>query len=85
MSTIEYGALKEGIIKLPVHYYQKYLRRVVNEICNTRPELFFRLSDDLPKLQHILFQLVDRNRQTVNKLKAVPMDSPSKKDFFRKS
>lgn len=86
VTTIEYAALKEGLIALPEpSYMHGYFRIIVNEIALHRPEFFFRLMDDMPSLHAQFILLVDRKKETMQKLRSVETDSPSKRDFFKKS
>jgi hypothetical protein len=80
--TIEYTVLKDSLFTLPDAYDHKYFGQVVNEICLKRPELFFRLADDIPDKRSALFG-VFIDKEARRKLKQVQTDSPSKKFYFK--
>jgi hypothetical protein len=82
ISKIQYSALKDSVAKLPVRYDgSAYSRIVVREICDKRPEVFFKLADDLPDFKRQLFSVFDK--QTIRTLKAVDTTSPSKEEFLK--
>lgn len=83
ISTMSYETLKAYVQKLPIEYETEYFAVVVNAICMNRPEFFFRLADELPMKKQPLFDAVDTNRTTLKKLSDVPINSPSKNEFFR--
>ncbi|MEO8404275.1 MAG: hypothetical protein ABI480_06760 [Chitinophagaceae bacterium] len=84
ISTIDYSLLKENVAKLATDDLSKrgYLFKIINSICINRPELFFKLADDMPDKRQNLFYAVD-GKTSINNLKAVETSSPSKKEFFR--
>jgi hypothetical protein len=85
ISTISYQTLKDHVEKLPIGYETDYFSIVIKSVCMNRPELFFKLADDLPKKKQQLFDAVDTNRTILKKLGDVQTDSPSKNEFFRKN
>ncbi len=86
LANIDYETVRDLVSKLPaLTYQQRYLSAVTNQVCVKRPELFFRLADDLPTKKQEMFYAVDRNKETMTKLRAVETDSASKKEFFKKS
>lgn len=85
ISTIEYSALKDSLVKLPAEwpYLSSYFSNVIKSICINRPELFFILADDMPDNKNLILGLADRDKETIKRLKAIQTDSPSKKEFFK--
>lgn len=84
MATIDYASLKEGLLKLITGdlYRTTYFAFVVNSICNSRRELFFKLAEDMTGKKEMLFDAVSDGK-TIKKLKAVQSDSPAKKEFLK--
>ncbi|MEI9808740.1 MAG: hypothetical protein WDO16_13265 [Bacteroidota bacterium] len=84
MATIDYASLKERLPNLITENSNRteYFATVVHSICNNRPELFFKLAEDLPGKKEMLFDAVD-DKETIKKLKAIESDSPAKKDFLK--
>jgi hypothetical protein len=85
ISTIPYEALKESLSKLPYVYDgSAYFRTVIEAVCINRPEVFFRLAEELPDLKTPMFSVAGFNRKAVKKLKATETTSPLKKEFFKR-
>jgi hypothetical protein len=84
ISTIDYALLKEKVAKLVIEdaSARGYLYKIINSVCINRPELFFKLADDMPDRRQELFDVVD-GKVSINNLKAVETSSPSKKEFLR--
>jgi hypothetical protein len=84
ISTINYSLLKENVAKFATDdaSARGYLYKIVNSVCINRPELFFKLADDMPEKRQKLFDVVD-GKASVSQLKAIETDSPSKKEFFK--
>lgn len=85
ISAIPYSALKESLSKLPYIYDgSAYFRKVIETVCINRPEVFFRLAEELPDLKMPMFSVAGFNRKAVKKLKATETTSPLKKEFFKR-
>jgi hypothetical protein len=84
MATIGYDSLKEKLVKLTTGdmHGTVYFGSVVNSVCNNRPELFFKLAEDMQDKKTMLFDAVS-DRKTIKKLTALPSDSPAKKEFLK--
>lgn len=84
ISTVEYASLKETISKLLADSLSRsqYFSVVVKSICLNRPELFFRLAEDMPEQKSMLFGVV-YGKETFKKLKAVETNSVTKKELFK--
>jgi len=84
ISTIPYSTLKESLLKLPYVYDgSAYFRTVIEALCINRPEVFFRLAEELPDLKAHMFSAAGFNRKAVKKLKATETTSPLKKEFLK--
>jgi hypothetical protein len=85
ISTIDYPLLKESLSKLPVDYKPEswYFGTVINAVCNTRPELFFKLAEDMSGQKDKIFRIVEYDKGTIKRLKEADTNSPLKAEFFK--
>lgn len=83
--AMEYAAIRDSFLLLPPYDYgrSRYMETVADQICLHRPELFFRLAEDLPYRRHELFSAVTKIGQTIKNLRAVQTGSPLKKQFLQ--
>ncbi len=86
ISTINYFALRDSLKILPIEYpgRSSYFGKVIKAISIYRPELVFKLADDMPERKSNIFVSIDKNKETINKLKLVETDSPAKAEFFKR-
>ena len=91
IATIDYASLKDSVSKLSEIvsklsagnvYKSAYFGTVINSICNNRPELFFKLAEDMPGKREMLFDAVS-DKETLKKLEATATNSAVKKEFFK--
>ncbi len=84
ISTINYSELKTGLLKLPMGYSSNsnYFRTVVYSTFNKRPELFFKLAEDLPDKKDFIYYCVD-DWKTIKKLKTIQTNSSLQKEFIK--
>jgi hypothetical protein len=85
IDTIKYDHLKVKLMKLPMDYKSNswYFGKVLNALCNSRPEYFYKLVEDMPEKKEMLFRMADSDKNTRKKLKKVETDSPMKKEFIK--
>ena len=84
ITTIDYASLKDSVSKLIAEnlYQSSYFGTVINSICNNRPDLFFKLVEDIPGKKEMLFDAVG-DKEAIKKLKATATNSAVKKEFFK--
>ena len=92
-STIEYAALKDSLLLLPTvpigNYDESsvnYFRRVIQAVGLTRPELFFKLAEDMPDKKDMIFSAATfgpDNKELIETLKSAKTNSPAKSEFFK--
>ena len=87
ITTIEYSNLKSEILKLPIEYKREswYFGTVLNALCISRPELFYKLVQDIPERKEMLFDLAYINKDARKMLKKAKTDSPLKKEFVKRN
>ncbi|HEX6332706.1 MAG TPA: hypothetical protein VFZ78_00690 [Flavisolibacter sp.] len=85
IKTMEYPTLKDSLLVLPVDYpyMSKYFSTVVGEMARQQPEYFFRLAQELPQHQHLIFFSVEKEKATLAGLQAVEGYPEVKKAFFK--
>ena len=85
LQTPDYHLLKDSLTKLPAEYKSSswYYGTVVNEIAKQRPEYFFRLAEDFPDNQNLIFGSIENSKQVIQGLKAVEGHGDAKKAFFK--
>jgi hypothetical protein len=85
LQTPDYHLLKDSLTKLPAEYKSSswYYGTVVNEIAKQRPEYFFRLAEDFPDNQNLIFGSIENSKQVIQGLKAVEGYGDAKKAFFK--
>lgn len=85
IASLDYNTLKDSLTKLPSEYPYKseYFNAVIDSVCARRPDLFFRLAEDLPDQRDVIFASADNRREIRKKLKEVAPDSPLKKEFLK--
>ncbi|UYQ94927.1 hypothetical protein MKQ68_07450 [Chitinophaga horti] len=86
LKIIDYTSLKEAIAKLPAAYAgsSKYYSIVLNEVAKQQPAYYFGLANDFPEQRGMIFWAVDRKKETMDGLRAVPGHEELKKQFFSK-
>lgn len=84
IGAINYLSLKDSVAKLLMDSSSTggYFGAIINSVSNNRPELFFKLADDMPDRKEMLFSAVN-GRSTFAKLKAVETNTPAKKEFIK--
>ena len=60
-----------------------YYGKVVNAIAAQHPDYFFRLAEDFPQYQDIIFAAVGDNKDVLEGLKAAEGHDAIKKAFFK--
>ncbi|MBN2682261.1 MAG: hypothetical protein JXR58_07115 [Bacteroidales bacterium] len=85
IDTIKYDELKVKLMKLPMEYKSEswYFGTVLNALCNSRPEYFYKLVEDIPEKKEMLFGMADLDKSTRKKLKKVETNSPMQKEFIK--
>lgn len=86
LSKIDYNTLKDSLTKLPADY--KYLSwyygTVIGEVAKQQPEYFFKLAEDFPANQDLIFFAAEANKDAYPGLKAVSGHDEVKKSFFKR-
>jgi hypothetical protein len=85
MAGIDYSSLKASLDKLPVRDSPEsvYFSAIVKSVCLTRPELFFKLAEDMPDKKNLLFDVAVYDKEISDKLVMVETSSPAKKEFLK--
>jgi hypothetical protein len=83
IGNIEYGHLKMKLAELGESPGGSgYFNAVIQSVCESRPEWFYQLAEDIPTKKEILFNSV-YGHALVKKLKKVKTDSPAKEEFIK--
>jgi hypothetical protein len=83
IETIEYGLLKESLVKVGEKPEGSgYFNAIIQTVCKSRPEWFYQLAEDMPTKKEMMFNSV-YGHKIVKNLKAVKTDSPVKKEFIK--
>jgi hypothetical protein len=84
IETIDYASLKDSVAKLMNNLGggNNDLATILNAVGKSRPELYFKLVEDMPDKKELLFDAID-SRAAVKKLKSVETNSVAKKEFLK--
>lgn len=83
--SMDYTAFKDSLAQVPAEYAgtSRYYSTVIDTVALRQPEYFFRLAEDLPQHQSLIFMCGINNKQALAGLENVKGHDEVKKSFLK--
>jgi hypothetical protein len=85
INNLNYSTIKDSLTDLPKEYRSGswYFGNSVYEISKQKPDYFYRIAEDFPENQNIIFAAVSDDKQLVGELKNVQGYDNLKNEFIK--